>query len=194
MARKKKNLYDHIVRRRIQITGVVFALLIYFQVKRGHVPFSIVDVEAIWGVVGLVVTLFGIYLRCFAAGILHKEKKLATTGPYSLMRHPLYGGTFSILFGICIIIGAWENIVAGFLILFIVYIPKIKSEERKISSYFEGQYEEFSKDTGMFFPKSMPRLFNSGWTWSQFIYNREYKNALLAVVLVALVQYWRIGF
>ncbi|MCU0990557.1 MAG: hypothetical protein MUE63_13455 [Xanthomonadales bacterium] len=46
---------------------------------------------------GFVIAALGQAWRIYAAGVIYKNKRLATTGAYSLVRHPLYLGNFLIL-------------------------------------------------------------------------------------------------
>ena len=43
-------------------------------------------------VIGLGLAVAGQLFRIYAAGFIHKNKQLASSGPYALVRHPLYLG------------------------------------------------------------------------------------------------------
>ena len=72
--------------------------------------------------VGLALVVVGQVFRIYAAGYIFKNKQLATTGPYSLVRHPLYLGNFIILIGFTI---ATANLyVAAVVVLFcLIWYP-----------------------------------------------------------------------
>ncbi|MDH3941668.1 MAG: hypothetical protein OET46_11820, partial [Xanthomonadales bacterium] len=53
-------------------------------------------------VLGFVLAAVGQAWRIYAAGVIYKNRKLASTGAYSLVRHPLYLGNFLILVGFAI--------------------------------------------------------------------------------------------
>ncbi len=78
--------YNEILRQGIGL--LLVAVCAYFA--RGEVMLVII---------GLAVAAFGQVFRIYAAGFIHKNKQLASTGPYALVRHPLYLGNFLILFG-----------------------------------------------------------------------------------------------
>ena len=40
-------------------------------------------------------------MRLYASGFVVKNKELATTGPYGMVRHPLYTGNILMLVGYC---------------------------------------------------------------------------------------------
>jgi len=54
--------------------------------------------------VGMVVAAIGLWLRARAAGRLHKQEVLTTTGPYAYTRNPLYLGSFILTIGAAILL------------------------------------------------------------------------------------------
>ena len=97
--------------------------------------------------------------RCWAAGFIGlyrgenvKALKLATTGPYALMRNPLYFGNFLIGLGWAIIAGFYAVIIfiASFFILYNLAI--IPHEENFLRSKFGIEYEEYCRRVKRFYP------------------------------------------
>src|SRR5262249_26973976 len=106
-----QRLAEFIVRRRIGISLVVFIALIGEDVVNGVKPHNLAALgehHATWGL-GLV--LGGLAIRSWAAGTLHKWAELTTVGPYSVIRHPLYVGSYLMMIGFCTIIDDGENIL-----------------------------------------------------------------------------------
>ena len=111
--------------------------------------------------ISLIIILIGQLWRCWAAGHIGlyrgenvKAQKLATTGPYSLMRNPLYFGNFLIGLGWSIIAGAYAVVifVVSFYILYnLVIIPH---EEKFLISKFGIEYEYYCRKVKRFFPVS----------------------------------------
>src|SRR5262245_20526587 len=81
-----------LIRRRILISGILFALVIGYSVVFGSKPHDLVDFRDPVTVLGVLSVLTGVALRSWAAGILRKNAELTTTGPYGLIRNPLYVG------------------------------------------------------------------------------------------------------
>ncbi|HUT86260.1 MAG TPA: methyltransferase, partial [Elusimicrobiales bacterium] len=54
-------------------------------------------------IAGLVIISLGEAIRLWASGYLKKDKELAVTGPYRIVRHPLYVGSFLIALGFTLI-------------------------------------------------------------------------------------------
>lgn len=109
--------------------------------------------------VSLVIVAMGQIWRCWSAGVIGlyrgenvKALKLATKGPYSLMRNPLYFGNFVIGLGWSIIAGKWAVIifVVSFIVLYVLVI--IPHEEEFLLTKFGHEYEEYCKRVKMFWP------------------------------------------
>lgn len=100
--------------------------------------------------------------RCWAVGFIGlyrgenvKAQKLATTGPYALMRNPLYFGNFLIGLGWGIIAGIYAVIIfiASFYVLYNLAI--IPHEEKFLRSKFGIEYESYCSKVKRFFPKKL---------------------------------------
>lgn len=107
----------------------------------------------------LMIIFLGQLWRCWAAGSIGlyrgenvKALKLATTGPYALMRNPLYFGNFIIGLGWSIIAGKFAVIIfcVSFYILYVIVI--IPHEENFLRGKFGQEYEEYCERVKRFFP------------------------------------------
>lgn len=97
----------------------------------------------------------GFYITYKAWQVLHtvqKEGKLATTGPYALVRHPQYDGFVMVMFGFLLM---WPTILTliMFPILVFVYIRLAHKEEELVRAEFGDAYTEYEKTIPAFFPK-----------------------------------------
>ncbi|MBQ9389940.1 MAG: isoprenylcysteine carboxylmethyltransferase family protein [Synergistaceae bacterium] len=109
--------------------------------------------------VSLIVVAAGQLWRCWSAASIGlyrgenvKALKLATTGPYALMRNPLYFGNFVIGLGWSLIAGKWAVIIftLSFSVLYVMVI--IPHEESFLRSKFGSEYEDYCTRVGMFWP------------------------------------------
>ena len=109
--------------------------------------------------VSVVIVAMGQIWRCWSAGIIGlyrgenvKALKLATGGPYSLMRNPLYFGNFVIGLGWSLIAGKWAVIIfaVSFFVLYVLVI--IPHEEEFLRTKFGHEYEEYCGRVKMFMP------------------------------------------
>lgn len=97
----------------------------------------------------------GFFLLANSWSVLYRAQKrrvLATTGPYSYVRHPQYDGFVLIMFGFLL---QWPTILtlAMFPILVVMYLKLSKKEEQEVEAKFGNEYREYAKETPAFFPK-----------------------------------------
>ncbi|MBQ7577537.1 MAG: isoprenylcysteine carboxylmethyltransferase family protein [Synergistaceae bacterium] len=108
---------------------------------------------------GIIIILAGQIWRCWAAGFIGlyrgenvKALRLAQTGPYALMRNPLYFGNFLIGLGWSIIAGIYAVIifVVSFYLIYVVVI--IPHEENFLRAKFGTEYNNYCKRVKRFWP------------------------------------------
>ncbi len=109
--------------------------------------------------VSLVIVAVGQIWRCWSAGVIGlyrgenvKALKLASSGPYAIMRNPLYFGNFVIGLGWSIIAGKWAVLVfvVSFYVLYVMVI--IPHEEKFLLSKFGHEYEDYCSRVKRFYP------------------------------------------
>ena len=111
----------------VEITATVCLFLIVEDFAQGFKPHDLADIADPLALVGLLLVLFGLAFRTWASGTLQSATQLTTIGPYSLVRHPLYVGSFTMLIGFAIVIDDPENIwfVFGpFLFLYMIRVQR----------------------------------------------------------------------
>lgn len=77
--------------------------------------------------------------------------ELITSGPYSVVRHPIYTGLLIGFLGTAIARGEWRGLVAVFLV-FIVLWWKLKHEEVWMRDEFGDSYAEYSRRVSALVP------------------------------------------
>jgi protein-S-isoprenylcysteine O-methyltransferase Ste14 len=75
---------------------------------------------------------------------------LVRTGPYSLIRHPIYTGLLLALIGTAIAIGEWRGVL-GVVFALAGFLWKIRVEERRMRQTFP-EYEHYRKQTAALLP------------------------------------------
>ncbi len=119
--------------------------------------------RVIWG---LGIAAFGQLFRTFAAGTIFKNKRLASTGAYSLVRHPLYLGNLLILVGFCL---ASANIwvIAIVVAFWVIWYPAaIRYEDAKLEKIFGDDWRQWSTGTWAVIPKRLNIGKLTDTTWS----------------------------
>ena len=97
---------------------------------------------------------FGIFLQGWRTLYkVHQEKRLATEGLYSLVRHSQYTGLFIALFGEGVV--HWPTLfsVGLFPIIVFAYYRLARKEEQKTIEKFGNAYLEYRQRVPMFIPK-----------------------------------------
>lgn len=126
--------------------------------------------------IGLGLAVAGQAFRIYAAGFIFKNKQLASTGPYALVRHPLYLGNFMILIGFTIAAANWY-VAAAVAVFFLVWYPAaIAYEDSKLENIFEDEWRAWSKNIRAIIPGRFrwTDLKASGWdTYQSLIRNGE---------------------
>ncbi len=115
---------------------------------------------------GLAIALSGQLWRIYAAGVIYKNQRLATTGAYSLVRHPLYLGNFLILAGFTLASARW-GVVAAAIAFFLFYYPAaIRYEDAKLEAIFGASWRSWSRLTPALFPTGIRWRANRDANWS----------------------------
>lgn len=131
-----------------QLLAVV--LIILYSVTARPVP--------VLAYIGLPIAFAGILVRLHASGFVLKNKELATTGPYALMRHPLYTGNILLVSGFALAGSLWWGLPLAIAFFWFYYPTAIEYEDRKLHGLFGATWEQWSRDT----PALLPTLANAG--------------------------------
>jgi protein-S-isoprenylcysteine O-methyltransferase Ste14 len=132
--------------------------------------------------IGLAVAVAGEALRVWAAGHLEKGREITTSGPYRLVRHPLYLG--SAIMGAGFIVAA-RDLVVTLLVgayLMLTLTAAMRSEEALLDDRFNGGYSAWRGGA----VAASSRRFSV----ERVVANREYR-ALLGLAAGMSVLFWR---
>lgn len=135
--------------------------------------------------IGVSIALVGEALRWWAAGHLEKSREVTQSGPYRLLRHPLYVG--SSIVGAGFAVATWHPGVAAIAALYLgTTIPAaIRAEEAHLREKFGDAYDAYAERASA----PVARAFSV----RRAIFNREHHTlaGLLAVMaLLALKVAW----
>jgi hypothetical protein len=106
-------------------------------------------------IAGFIIAAVGQLWRIYAAGVIHKNRQLASTGAYSLVRHPLYLGNFLILGGFTLACGNWIVVAVVAFFFFFYYPAAIRYEDDKLEGIFGEDWRNWSKGIPAMFPRSL---------------------------------------
>lgn len=97
--------------------------------------------------IGLLFTVWGrVHLGTNWSGIvtLKQGHELVTSGPYAIVRHPIYTGLLLALVGSAMARAEWRGVIAVLLALAALW-RKLRFEERWMRERFDGQYEAYAR-------------------------------------------------
>lgn len=185
-------LSNWLVDKRVSISSMLFAALIVENIITGRRPHAIANLHDPWTVGGLISLFAGLAVRSWAAGVLRKGRELTTTGPYQLCRHPLYLGSFLMMFGIGLILN--DPLYFATLIgpILAIYWVTMRREERRLAQKHGEAWSRYAAHSWRLLPFAWPRSLAIDWSFAEWRRNREY-NAVIGVVLaLAALHFWSI--
>ena len=187
----KQQVVAWIIHRRVRITSMLFVSMVGLAFVGGARPHDLTDYRDPETIVGLALVLAGVALRSWSAGILHKISLLTTVGPYSLVRNPLYVGSFMMMVGFGALIDQME-IWLALTPLMVLFVSTVRSEERMLAYVFGPSWDEYVKSTPRFIPRRLTATTPGNWKLQQWIKNREYEAVSAACLGLVALQAWRI--
>ncbi len=140
----------------------------------------------------LYIVTVGVLVRAWAAGHLNKDQFMAKSGPYLLVRHPLYLGSCLLTLGLIVVLKHWAVALGLGLLTFITYFHGIQHEEENLKKHFGREYVEYAKKAGPLWPKlSGIKTFFSfrsrkHFSCQRYIKNKEWE-CLLGVIAVFFI-------
>ena len=129
---------------------------------------------------GAAVSVLGQALRVWAAGHIEKGAEVTRSGPYRLMRHPLYVGSaiMAIGFGIAAASIGTAVLVLGYFL--VTYVAAMRSEEATLDEKFDGEYAAYRAGRAA----EVVRRFSAQRAFGR---NREYRSVAGLVAVFVLL-------
>lgn len=184
---------DFFARWRVRIGYVLAVVVLYFS---RPVPRSVV--------IGACVGLVGLIIRAYAAGYLHKQAVLTTTGPYAHTRNPLYFGSSVLAIGAAVAMNSWVSAILLLAYFALVYTLVMRREELELRGHHGTAFDAYARSVPLFFPRLTPAKQSAvsslesptaeppAFSWSQYRKNHEHQAALgFLLLLLVLVIVWR---
>jgi protein-S-isoprenylcysteine O-methyltransferase Ste14 len=144
---------------------------------------------------GVIVGAFGLLIRAYAAGYLHKQEVLTVTGPYAYTRNPLYLGSAVLALGAAIAMRSWVSAALLLLYFAVFYSMVMLREERELQAHHGSTFEEYARAVPLFLPDLRPAKVAGAtagsFSFAQYKKNHEWQAALGFLLLIAaLVLIW----
>jgi protein-S-isoprenylcysteine O-methyltransferase Ste14 len=202
LARSGKFLF---VIRGTYLWAVLALAILVAWLGRDAGPFDSPGSDAAWFVGGVAVASLGAVIRIFTSGwaalgtsgrvkAAAEAAELNTTGPYSLVRNPLYLGRIINYTGIAMLSGSWAAAVIVCLASILIYERVSIYEEE----FLRGKFGEAHANWAAQVPALFPRF--HGWLkpkynfwWKRMIW-RERQKVFILVSAIAGTIFARAGF
>ena len=173
--------------------------LVGLSILRAPYPFGTEAADRAWEACCVGLSLAGMALRIWTVGVAahgtsgrntreQKAESLNTTGPYSLIRHPLYLANGIIVMGLALFSHTWLLPPAVAALTLLYYSLIAWREEDFLRARFGRMWEEWAERVprlwpafGHFVPAARP------WRWREAL-RREYHGLTLVLVLPFLLD------
>lgn len=133
--------------------------------------------------------LAGATIRFWSAGIIAKNRELATSGPYAFVRNPLYLGSLLISLAFLLLNGnPWFALPAAVLWV-VIYVRTVRAEEAVLAERFGQAFADYRARVPAIIPwRGRCRVpgAETAYSLDQSIRNKEYNGALGTLGMLAL--------
>lgn len=203
-----KNIFFISMKRRVRVDHAILSFVIIltgFLYQFPQVYSRDIFRDDVLDFVGVLVVLLGTYVRMAARG--HKKAfsksghGLVTSGLYTLVRNPMYLGSFLMGSGFILIVWPWWTLLIFAVLFYVRFNKQMVQEEKILQEKFGKDYEQYTKKVPRLFPRfkslinaHMKDLFPKEETWSTQEKWGLYGWPVVAVILELLQEKLIFGF
>jgi len=112
----------------------------------GATVFSVIGIALSWAAVAHLGKQFRIH-----AG-LYVDHELVRTGPYRIVRHPIYASVLAMLLATIVLLTPWPRAFLALAVFIIGTEIRVRSEDRLLASRFGGQFADYRKRVPAYIP------------------------------------------
>ena len=151
--RRRENFTTFLLNRAFVVVGALLLVVWHpplHWLNERFVPLTMAAIAAYW--LGLLMVAMGLAFAVWARVFLGRnwsgtvtikqDHELVRSGPYGVVRHPIYTGLLLALLGTAVAIGEWRGLL-GFAAIGIGFLIKIRTEERFMSEIFGEKYARY---------------------------------------------------
>jgi len=121
----------------IQFFASIFFIFLFIESGLDHryqwsnVPLDLIIIGDIFVLLGFIIIFLVFKENSYASGIIEtdREQKVITTGPYRIVRHPMYAGGLLLVFFTALALGSYWALLFAIL-LFVVIVLRLFYEEK----------------------------------------------------------------
>lgn len=139
-------------------------------------------VQADWFWIGLAVSLMGEFIQLWCFASLKKNKTVARSGPYALVRNPMYLGRYFIVLGVVLLLGLpGVYAIVPYTIIYWFYMAnRVKREEATLINMLGADYLQYCDEVNRFIPsfRGTPLKSIRFWDKALLVENHGTSNAI----------------
>jgi len=181
---------------------VLLGLLAVTVILRVHgVEGRIAPRAADWVGVGMALGGLGLRLWAIAASLPGTSGRgrdatataLNQTGPYSLLRHPLYAANLLVWTGVGVVSGYWSLALSTMALGVAIYWPILRHEDAFLARRFGDEHRHYLARTPALVPNPLAWRSVDHWLPWRVLLRREYPSPVVASVSLCLERLARTG-
>ena len=171
---------------------IAFPVLIVEDILTNRKPHELNPFESPcgWAILGLGFILSGLLLRLWARGHFNVGR-LFTTGPYAIVRHPLYLGSFLVTVGVLFVLNDGLNWIVILPLFMLFYGATVLHEERVLSKRFGEQWRRYKADVRALLPTPTALcrgVLNGRWSKNLYLESGELFTTATLLMLPVLIE------
>jgi protein-S-isoprenylcysteine O-methyltransferase Ste14 len=150
----------------LRTAGGLASIVPYFfwvpYVVIGARPGPEIDIPQALRWIGIALTIGGVAFSLWSIVTLgrhydlvlevHQDHELVRSGPYAIVRHPVYTGLGLHFIGACLATGNLLLVAGTLLVSFPSFYVRARAEEKLLRARFGPEYERYARDVSMLVP------------------------------------------
>jgi protein-S-isoprenylcysteine O-methyltransferase Ste14 len=136
-------LWDKILMTSLMLIWTLWLVLLGLDARFGWsaVPVSLQAAGAAGVVLGFLIVIRALDENTFSAPVVKVQRErghhVVATGPYAVVRHPMYGGMCILVPSIALLLGSWFGLAATLIIIAAAAVRAVR-EERELETGLDG--------------------------------------------------------
>lgn len=150
---------------RASIAGVLIQMIAFMAVGLGPIvpglaagaPLAIGEALAIGALMAACIALFAAAARAMGknwsiVARTRSDHQLVTSGPFAVIRHPIYTGLFAFMLALALAFGHWRALILGVPLYWIGTWIRVIREEKLLRAQFGEAYDAYARRVRRFVP------------------------------------------
>ena len=150
LKRREKEKEPRKLQDRFTILFLAFFLIpgLDYRFHWSDIPFFIILISDFFVLAGYILIVWVLMVNRFASAIIeiHQDQRIIDTGPYKIVRHPMYTGGLIFIVFTPLALGSWWALIPFLICYPAALVLRIRTEEKFLITRLTG-YEEYCRKT-----------------------------------------------